>query len=644
MSTERIDNEAFHGSLPEDVTRLSDHGEDAWVWKWNNLKHIYQSLEIYLADEIGLDFPLFERNPDLRAIAEHGGREDIIMLLKLCVVAAANCSNRIVFLQGMQHLNKPTQMVLMATLQSTQPSDMDSEEDREDQRSNVGDTVDTSIEKVGSEISKDSSNVTKTVSDLAFEERLAKVIADNQRIEGDKNDMQRQLDQTRARYKDLEDSYGQVREELERANERLDSLLSGKSESSDKTTNVGHEAVIAALEARVVETDLKLTELKKEAESFRLKADRAQKLQDDYDEIKIERDKLSRKANATEKYKLKLEATQDLEKEVVSLRARVTNLQSQVRQGDSSRAHSTDLQREIDEYRRILPNIEQERYELSEMKKKLEFDYHMLGTRYTDSEDQLRRSRQEVEELQGRLRDYDDGYASARSRSRSRETNIKDLETEEADFVAAEECLTRMLTRDDSWVPKVPPAETGGLQDDGVSEDELRVIMSAMRAQMHAGTAQERENGLKIQKKLIVMLEKTKGRNRELAQQIQKQAKIIAGLRSKTKIAELVNTEAKEVRAGKNMSELEQQLDAQDVLIDNLKREIKLICSAWYEQNQRLGTMGGAGRAGIVALMRSKASAGMAGDGLEVEEPRSFLGKQRRLVNSALMGTNHTRN
>merc|ERR1711939_276063 len=100
-------------------------------------------------------------------------------------------------------------------------------------------------------------------------------------------------------------------------------------------------------------------------------------------------------------------------KDNTSLRAKVAEMQNQLKQSDSARASSGDLQREIDEYRRLLPSIEQERYELNEMKKRLEFDYHTLEARYQDTVEQLSRQQKEVEDLQSRLQDYEDGTTPA---------------------------------------------------------------------------------------------------------------------------------------------------------------------------------------------------------------------------------------
>lgn len=671
-AAERIDGLAFPGSLPEDPSRIDVQSRESWIPKWTNLKHIYDALSIFLIEECRQSLPIFyipnthhKGNPDLKAIAQHSSLVDAIILLKFCVVAASLCADRIEFLTRMQELGQGTQKVLMETLQEAQNHEQgedsydEGEEGTEEDDGYVDEDSFVQDTAVAQQALDEQTNARGATSDLAFEERLAKVIADNQRIAHEKRDLQRHIDDLNARYESLQERFDRGQDELNETNDRLTAVLSGRAGGalSGVAQELKNETLIATLEARIAEADSAVDELRKSNEVLRLKAERAQKLQDDYDEIKIERDKLSRKANTAEKYRQKLETSQEMEKENAALKTKIGDLQTQLRQSDSRTASSSDLQREIDEYRRLLPSIEQERHELNEMKKRLEFDHHMLQARYSESEEQLRRSRQEIEDLQGRLRDYDDGIEPSSRHDPVDEDHAdpiafmgKDLETEEADFAAAEARLTEALLKDNSNKSDAKDELTanGELEkalpnEDGISEDELRAIMAAMRAQMHAGTAMERESGMKMQKKLVVMLEKVRTRNVDLVEHVKKQSDLITELKTQPQQAAEVKEEMPEdekemerkrqERAEKSDAELEQQLEDQDVMIENLKREIRLISSAWYEQNQRLATLGAGGGGGAVALMRLKGGSG-------IEEPRSFLGRQRKLVERVIFGGN----
>lgn len=510
--------------------------------------------------------------------------------MKLLVVAAINCGDRIEFLRQMQNLPESTQEVLMTTAQEAGEGDQGEEAEIEEIE-DIPTTVDSA---------------------LASEERLGKVLADNQRIAHEKRDLERQLQEAQTRQSKLQDRFDQSQDELKEANDRLTAVLAGEG-GQNRPLDSKSESIIAALEARVTSVDSENEDLRRTNEVLKIKAEKSQKLQDDYDEIKIERDRLSRKANTAEKYKQKLEASQSLEKDNQTLRNKVNELQMQLKQSDSSRMSSSDLQREIEEYRRLLPSIEQERYELNEMKKRLEFDYHTLQARYNDTVEELNKQHNTVEELQGRLRDYEDGITPATPR----DDEIKDLETEEAEFAESEAKLTAALMDGDSQI-------------DGISEDELKAIMSAMRAQAQAGSATEKESSMKAQKKLVIAVEKARSKNKQLLEHIQKQSDLISNLQSVTKQPETVPkvstpvvTPVAEVQSHSfETPQAGQKLEDTLQLNENLRRELKLVTSAWYEQNIRLASSG-------ALPLRTRGQ----------PEPRSFLGKQRRAVETVVLGS-----
>ncbi|KIV87114.1 hypothetical protein PV11_02682 [Exophiala sideris] len=543
----------------------------------------------------------------------------------------------------MQELSESTQGVLMQTVQEAGEDDAVGDEEElagVDPQENEDDPP----------MSPRRSGEMETV--LESEERLGKVIADNQRIAHEKRELQKQLDEQHTRYEQLQERFDQVQDELKETGDRLTSVLAGRSDS--RSLDSKHDTLVATLESRVLEAESEVEELRKSNEVLKIKAEKAQKLQDDFDELKIDRDRLARKANTAEKYRLKLEASQDLEKDNASLKTKVAELQNQVKQSDSVRASSGDLQREVDEYRRLLPSIEQERYDINEMKKRLEFDYHALEARYQDTVEQLSRQQQEVQDLQERLRDYEDGIPSATKAERQLSPVNKDLEKEEAEFLESEARLTAALLNGDSS-PTTPqdstltlPVETTSatglgidLSDDGeaISEDELKALMSAMRAQAQVGSATERESSLRAQKKLITAIERQRSKNKSLLGHVQKQDQTIMDMQKQISEEQRVQREKesmppppppKDGPAPASKSEAQPPDDESEIeRLQNhntiLQRELKLMASAWHEQNLRLASMSSA------TPGRSRALGGAG-------EPRGFLGRQRRRVDAVAFG------
>ncbi|KAI1614778.1 hypothetical protein EDD36DRAFT_451041 [Exophiala viscosa] len=566
---QQIDRFSFPGKLPEDANT------DQWIHKWTNLKHIYDALSIFLVEECGQSLRFPGGRPDLKAIAQSSSLSDAIGLLKLLV--------RIEYLKQMQELTESTQGA--------------GEDDGADDEEELAD-----------------GNAQENENDPPMsprQERLGKVIADNQRIAHEKRELQKQLDEQHTRYEQLQERFDQSQDELKETGDRLTSVLAGRSDSQSLDSK--HDTLVATLETRV-------EELRKSNEVLKIKAEKAQKLQDDFDELKIDRDRLARKANTAEKYRQKLEASQDLEKDNTSLKSKVAELQNQLKQSDSAR-------REVDEYRRLLPSIEQERYDINEMKKRLEFDYHALEARYHDTQ-------QEVHDLQERLRDYEDGIPSATKAERQLSPVNKDLEKEEADFAESEARLTAaLLNGDSSPTPQdstlTLPVETTSATGLGIdlSDDAL---MSAMRAQAQAGSATERESSLRAQKK---------SKNKSLLDHVQKQDQTIKDMQKQISEEQRVQKEKgsmppppppKDSPAPVSDSEaqpLDEESEIERLQSHNtiLQRELKLMASAWHEQNLRLASMSSA------TPGRSRA---MGGAG----EPRGFLGRQRRRVDAVAFG------
>nr|KAK5450360.1 hypothetical protein LTR18_000376 [Exophiala xenobiotica] len=635
---QQIDRFSFPGKLPEDPDT------DQWIHKWTNLKHIHDALSIFLTEECGQRVPFANSRPDLKAIAQSSTLTDTIALLKLLVVAAINCADRIEYLKQMQELSESTQEVIMQTVQ---------EAGQDESATDEADLQDADILAAQEDIPTSPRRSGEMETVLESEERLGKVIADNQRIAHEKRELQKQLDEHHVRYEKLQERFDQVQDELKETGERLTAVLAGRSGASTQPMDSKQDIIISTLESRVLEAEGEVEELRKSNEVLKIKAEKAQKLQDDYDEMKIERDRLARKADTAEKYRQKLEASQDLEKDNTSLRAKVAEMQNQLKQSDSARASSGDLQREIDEYRRLLPSIEQERYELNEMKKRLEFDYHTLEARYQDTVEQLSRQQKEVEDLQSRLQDYEDGTTPATKDKPFSPVN-DDLEREEAEFHISEARLAAALLNGDV-APATPkdsdptlPTETtsaSGLgidldnESEGISEDELKAIMSAMRAQAQAGTSSERESALRAQKKLIVSIERQKNKNKVLLDHVQKQDQMITDMQKKYLEEQEVQRQkegapptpppkddvASTTRPRSESADEESELERLQSHNTILQRELKLMASAWHEQNLRLASMSSAG---------SGRNRGFGGG----SEPRGFLGRQRRKVDAVAFG------
>ena len=203
---------------------------------------------------------------------------DTIKLLKLLVIASINCGDRIDFLTRMQDVTEATQEVLMQTAK-------EAGEDEQEQ-SDMAEEIAGATEEVLTFPPAGADAV------LESEQRLAKVIADNQRISSEKRDLQTQLNDLNGRLSRLLDNQARSHDELSQANERLNAVLAGRADGGPgRPADSRHKTVIATLEGRLAIMETELQDLRRNNELLKIRAEKAQKLQDDFDEIKIERDR-----------------------------------------------------------------------------------------------------------------------------------------------------------------------------------------------------------------------------------------------------------------------------------------------------------------------------------------------------------------
>jgi protein HOOK3 len=384
-----IDPQYFLDELPE--RSPPDH----WVTKWQNLKHLHKSLISYIRKQNDDELPPgLDAAPDLKAVAEANSLKETNKLLKLLLIAAISSPNAETYVTTLQELSTPTQEGLKDIIQEAQNAQRDEFTAEEEDRDGIS-KRDLTVDP-----------------ELQFEERVGKVIAENDRLASEKKELEKALEDLHNRLARLQENNDTLQNRLASTEDRLVTLKSGKGEMGfgakaleSKTRQ--QEELIANQEAKLAATQDEIDSLRMSLESMRVKNQRFQKLQDDYDELKTERDQLTRKANAAEKYRQKLQASQDFEKENQALKNQVKDLQQQLKDADSNQRWSSERDVELEEYRRVLPRIEQDRHEIQNLKKQLEFNNHALTERLESAEEQRERDEALISELRERIRELE---------------------------------------------------------------------------------------------------------------------------------------------------------------------------------------------------------------------------------------------
>ncbi|EER29096.1 hypothetical protein CPC735_038020 [Coccidioides posadasii C735 delta SOWgp] len=385
-----IDPQYFLGNLPENAP--ADH----WVPKWQNLKHIHKLLITYIRNQNDGEVPAgLSTVPDLKAIAESASVKDTNRLLKLLLMAAISSPHAESYITTMQELSTQTQEGLKDIIQEAQsPS-----EDRLEQINYEQDEY-----RARRDIAMDP--------ELQFEERVGKLLAENDKLSHEKKELEKALEDLHDRLAKLQETNDTLETKLSSTEDRLATLKAGKGDLGPdavgfESRNRQQEDIIASQEARLIAAQDEIDTLRMSLESMRQKNERYQKLQDDYDEIKNERDQLSRKANAAEKYRQKLQVSQDFEKENQTLKIQVKDLKQQLMESDSNQRLSSEHSKELHKYKQLITQIEQDHHEIQNLKKQLEFDNHALNERLQGSDEQHSRDEATIAELRERIRELE---------------------------------------------------------------------------------------------------------------------------------------------------------------------------------------------------------------------------------------------
>ena len=141
------------------------------------LKHINDALTMFLVEDCGQRLPLPSGAPDLKAIAQTSSLHHTVALLKLLVIAAINCNDRIDYLSQMQEMDQTTMQVLIAIAQEVEDDDRTSEDMQQSRDTSESERA------TSRPTSRPTSKAGPKVDlDLESEERLGRVLADNNRI------------------------------------------------------------------------------------------------------------------------------------------------------------------------------------------------------------------------------------------------------------------------------------------------------------------------------------------------------------------------------------------------------------------------------------------------------------------------------
>ncbi|KAL9098683.1 MAG: hypothetical protein Q9163_005697 [Psora crenata] len=162
------------------------------------------------------------------------------------------------------------------------------------------------------------------------------------------------------------------------------------------------EEVIASHEAQLAASESHVAELQRENNKLCASTEALQKLQDEFDVMKLELEKQTRKANTADKYVQKLQASQNIEKERDFFRQELDGARNAVGATEKIRKENIALQKSNDEASRALSQIEQENEELRMTKKQLRVNYDSLAQQVAALNERFAQDQEIIAELRDR--------------------------------------------------------------------------------------------------------------------------------------------------------------------------------------------------------------------------------------------------
>ena len=380
------------------------------------MQYIYRKIASYL-DEQEATFPGLT-DDELRRMAVDESRNTIakvhlpgslmaatqtdisIQFLRLILKVVITPPNETLF-HKLRDLPDPTPQVILGLWQEmTDPS----EDEEVDRSSDVGS-------------GRRSSNSGSTFSaarvvdrELLLEQHLAQLRSQLDRCEAEVQDLRDAKEQTDDAYNRLQESYDAVRKESTETGIELKKLAARNNERDHRSVREleskisQQEEIIGRQEAQINEHQSKEAEMLRRIKKLDAADDRLQNLQDDFDVQKVELEHQTKKANAGEKYKQKVQASQNIEKERDSLRNELNEARSRLEEAGNLRRVNSKLQQENREISQTLSRSERDNTELRETKQAYLSEINRLHHDSKSLRDALAQSQDRITDLEERQR------------------------------------------------------------------------------------------------------------------------------------------------------------------------------------------------------------------------------------------------
>ena len=292
------------------------------------------------------------------------GAMQFLKLVLLVVISPPNHE----IISKIPQLPSPTPLILQALFEEIDPARPPSED------GGAPDTSDLDSEQESSKGSAFSSPTRRRDRELLLEEKLALVNAQLTRREAEVEDLKVDKEELSVAFLRLQDNYEAVKQSAAENEDRLRKLTSVHNEREqlslrDLEAKISlQEETIGRQESQIAELQTNEAELQRRASKLSDVEEKFQKLQDEFHIQKVNLDEQTRRANAGDKYKQKVQATQGIERERDALRNQIDELRPRAQAYDEVRRENSKLKQENHEIGQTLSHSERSNNEFREMK------------------------------------------------------------------------------------------------------------------------------------------------------------------------------------------------------------------------------------------------------------------------------------
>ncbi|KAL8712841.1 MAG: hypothetical protein Q9220_003049 [cf. Caloplaca sp. 1 TL-2023] len=665
-----IDPTYFTASLPQSRSNASRK----WIPRYENLKFLHKALASYTSDDCEEALCVHCAGEGLQAIAKDGAPTEFTKLFHLVLQATIISPEQAGFITRMASLTIESRQLLKDLILNHEVSQDPNTQQTDRDHAQSAFPVDPELE---------------------FEERYGKLMAENERLLERKKEMESEIRDMNDRLIRLQDSYSILQQKQEETDSRLQMngsthhqgrlIKDLEAKLEQQENDIADQESRAAKEARKVEAlEKKINNLEV---SSNASAKQAQAARDELGGVTKERDALVKKANMVEKLKQQLHASNGLKSENDSLRGELDEYRRENGSFDQLQRKNIEMGTTIREFERLLPRIEEDNAELVRSKEQLKIENESLHERCSFAGKQHKQDQATIAQLNDRIRsgsvssatshDNDDldgelagltnKQVKAAEQTSSIEKQNKELQgitEEQASKLVAlqrelDEANNQLKKINATQQPDLPPSTSsdrpksqevsGELEDSQVERSRLQETNRQQESEKQGQQSQLPEsNGQYVTikdhalftqevKDFMAIIKAGKPhdnspplpdyyadiimREREMLMQAEKhtkeQSSTIATLEARL---QAVESDAKaQSEAQKEEKPNSSELQRLRTLIENLERELRLMASAYHDLSGRL-------QYSNVTLSRRS------------EEPKSWLGRQRRVVEGNLRG------